>query len=352
MIYMSETKNTKVNIRLKEEEYSILDFFKEYVKASGFLLKSFEDKDIGKLLISYFSKKDSVNKGFIFNNGSHFIRHGGNSTKTVFFKTLLDLGIFDFLNDKTESKILIVDKDSEREIEKLQPVNTNEKRGSAASLIKYVMFGIITDPHEVANIMIGYLFSQAFLLISFENRSNAYIFEHAREKFVEGELPDIDIKNLDIANYDSVFDKVKSFASFDDALKFAMFSEMGRDEILKRLKKGSDSIADSHSRNGIQPSIKPLDSFSTEVLSIAMPTIIARKLISIAFIYSSLKRNNSQMLSSSIADNIMEILFFEANGKMNANIEKVKEDFNDLVPIINTRVDEWKKNIRNSSRDK
>lgn len=332
----------KITVRLTEIEYDLLQFFKDYLNTSGFFLKIFQDKDIPDLIIHYFSKKNSTDKKTIAQRGYHFVNGNNYSVENPFFKVLLDLGIFDFLKKRTETKAIILDKKSQDEIERLNEHIPNE---TVSSLIKSALFGIITDPHEVINIMIGFLFSYTFLFISSENRGNSYSFESAKKDYIEGELPSLHVKESEFYKYSSIFKIIESFDSFEKVLEYGRIPEMSQNEIIRRLKYGVDPTSTTEQTEKKLIYARNLNAYSQEILAITPSVMLARKLISTAFIYSKLKEDNLPVMASSIVDNVADMLFFGKDKNIGVNVERISNDFNDLIPLLKLHINEWKEYI-------
>lgn len=330
-------------IRMTTSEYDLLQAFKEYVKISGFFPRNFDDKDIVNLIIHYFSRENTISKDFILHKGAHFAKQNISLGDNPIYKNLVDMGIFDFLNEKPENKAFILDEASEEEIKNIQTKAPGE---TLSSLIKNLIFGIITDPKKVVDNMIGYLFSQGFLFISYDNRSHKYSFERGKQDYIETVRPSGDIKKSELSNYYSVLNKLKddNFLSFEGVLKFSHVSGMDQNEILKSLRNGF--LAMSGYKSGLPPSVKPMEAFSAKVSSISLPTMIAHKLVSIALIYSGLKKINMPQPITSIIDNITETVLLDNNGNVEANKAEIGRDFDDIAEIIRKWVNEWEKYVK------
>lgn len=338
----------KIIIRLSEIEYELLQCFKDCLNSNSFFLKIFQEKDVPDLIIHYLSKKNSSDKKSIAQMGFHFVNGNNYSVENPFFKVLLDIGIYDFLKKRTESKAIILDKKSEEEVKKLNEYIPNE---TFSSLIKSALFGIITDPYEVANIMIGFLFSYTFLFVSSENIGNSYSFESAKKDYIEGKLPSLHVKESDFYKYSSMFKIIESFDSFEKVLEYARIPEMPQNEIIRRLKYGVEPISTTEQTEQKLLSARTLNAYSQEILAITPSVILARKLISTAFIYANLEDGNLPVMASSIIDNVVDMLFFGKDKNIGVNMEKINNDFNDLLPIIKMHMDEWKEHIEQLKKD-
>jgi len=330
-------------IRMTTSEYDLLQAFKEYVKISGFFPKNFDDKDIVNLIIHYFSRENTISKDFILHKGAHFAKQNISLGDNLIYKNIVDMGIFDFLNEKPENKAFILDEPSEDEIKNIQGKTPGE---SLSSIIKNLIFGIITDPKKVVDIMVGYLFSQAFLFISYDSRSHKYSFERAKQDYIATGKPSIDIKESELSNYYSVLKKLRTddFLSFDGVLKFSHISEMDQNEILKSLRNGF--LAMSGYKSGLPPSVKPMEAFSAKVFSMSLPTMLCHKLVSIGLIYSGLKKISTPQPITSIIDNITETVLLDNNGNVETNKGKIGMDFDDIAQIIGKWVNEWEKYVK------
>ncbi len=338
----------KRTVRMTEAEIYFLQSFREDLQIStGYYHEKFDDRDIVNLIIHYFSKKDSLNKEIIMRKGVRAIKERNNSINNPSARALVDVGAFDFFNEKPESKVMILDEDSEKEIQTLE--KTSPYR-SLSWVIKSVLFGIISDPLEVAYLMIGYLFSQTFLLLSAQKRTGKYSYEQAKKDYIDSRLPSIDIKEEDLENYNVMFETIKSFQSFDILLNHGQFTEEDVNEIFKLANNGLGKTTSRGNKSTIQAPIRSLDSFASKILTIAIPHIIASKLVSISLIYSSLKNNDSTLPEPSPADNITKIIFFENDGDINSNIEKIKSDFTDIAEVISIWVDTWKNMLNDLKR--
>jgi len=331
-------------IRMTTAEFELLQSAKEDIKISGFFSKNFDDKDIVNLIIHYFSAQKKSKKERILNKGKKFLDANNDAAKSPFYRAMVNLGIFDFLNEKPENKVMILDEASENEIKALRK---EDPEASLSTHIKRIIFGVVTNAYDVANMMVGYLFSQAFLFISYENRMHKYSFEQAKKDYIAWDvIPKIEIRASELDNYYSVLQKIKEFDSFDVVLRYAKMQAMDEEEIVKSLSNGLLALSGSHYKAGIPPSIKPMNALSAKIYSLALPSMIARKIISITLIYASMKSITSPLSSFSLVDSITGIIFLDNNGATPSNIAHISEEFEGIIEHISYWNEKWEKYVK------
>lgn len=331
-------------IRMTTTEFELLQSAKEDIKISGFFSKNFDDKDIVNLIIHYFSAQDKIKKERILSKGKKFLDANNDTAKSPFYRALVNLGIFDFLNEKPENKIMILDEASENEIMALRK---EDPESSLSTHIKRIIFGVVTNAYDLANMMVGYLFSQAFLFISYENRMHKYSFEQAKKDYIAWDVvPKIEIRESELDNYYSVIQKIKEFDSFDVILRYAKMQAMDEEEIIKSLSNGLLALSGTHYKAGIPPSIKPMNALSAKIYSLALPSMIAQKLISITMIYTSMKTLTSPLPSFSLIDSITQIIFLDNNGAIPSNISHISGEFEGIVGHISYWNEKWRKYVK------
>jgi len=343
----------KRTVRMNDMEFGIFQSFKENLKISGFALQNIDDKDVTNLFIHYFSEKDRTAKEISLQKSFRNANPKNAIGSFPLYKTLEDIGIFDFLSDKMENRILILDETSEDAIKK---IHESHPERSLTSIIKNIIFIVLYNPLDVVDLMVKYLFSQALLLVPFENRKNKESLEQAKKDYIDGKMPSLNINKSDIDNYYSIFEKIKSFKSFKVVLEQAQISQMGHAKILKLVNNSMLAHSNIHYKKDNTSSVTYVNTISSKLLSIALPAMIALKLISITLIYSTMKKSNLYMPISStidnIAENIAENSFIENIANIKLRIDEISKDFDEISPIILKENDNWEKHVKQLNKDK
>ena len=256
--------------------------------------------------------------------------------KNAYPKFMEQLGILD-MHEKPESKMMILDENTEKEIES---INKNNPGENVTNIIKNLIFGFVVNPKKVADMMIGYLFSQAFFFMSLDYITHRYSFERAKDDYVNQTPLEIEIKPAEIKNFLYVFDEMKSWTKYDDIeTKFEM-AEKDMKKIIDDMSSGVISIG-SQTKNTLPPRLKLLDLFSSTMLAHVLPTLISHKLLSILVIYAGFKKDNNMIQPyTSVIDSTIPLIL------PNFKKEVLRDSFSDLSIFIANHIDNWEKFVK------
>lgn len=321
-------------IRMTKSQFEAIKAIKGYIQASGLFPQAFDDKDVVNLLFHYFSSLPDVEKDLLFQQGKNHIQKP-DLAKNAYPKFMEQLGILD-MQEKPESKMMLLDDNAEKEIESIYK-NTRE---NTTNIIKNLIFGFVVNPKKVTDIMIDYLFSQAFFFGSLDYIMRRYSFEQVKDDFVSQIPLQMEIKPVEIKNFQYVFNEIKSWTKYEDIENKFEMAEKDMKKIIDDMSSGVISIG-SQTKSTLPPRLKLLDLFSSTVLAHVLPTLISHKLLSILVIYAGFKKDNNMIQPyTSVIDSTIPLIL------PNFKKEVLRESYSDISIFIAKHIDDWEKFVK------
>lgn len=321
-------------IRMTKLQFEAVKAIKEYIQASGFFSQSFDDKDIINLIFHYYSSITPGEKELLFRQGENYVKTPS-LAKNSLPRFMEKLGILD-IKGKPESKMMMLDEKTEIEI---RSINKSYPGENLTNIIKNVIFGFVVNPRKVTDMMVGYLFSQAFLFISLDYFTGRYNFERAKEDFINIKLPGIEIKPVEFSNFTYVFEEIRKLNSYQKIVDKYNLSEKDTNKIVDDMSSGMLSLT-YETKESLPPRLKLLDMLSSKLLAHMLPTLISHKLLSILLIHAGFKRDNMIQSYSSVIDSTVPLIIPDFNPG------NLKNSYADVGPIIFNHIDQWENYLK------
>jgi hypothetical protein len=337
----------KRSVRFTKDEYSYILRCEEYLKVASFIPQKFDDSDIINMAINYAWKKKKTELDLIFQNSYKSIENLNKAMgflKTVFDRTGL---INEFKEeDKKESKTIFLSNESENIIQKLME---KYKEKSITEIIKIIHFGILTNPDYVIDIAVRLLVIQLCLYISLDKVSKKYNYKDSKEDILNFNIPRIDIKDIEIDNYDYMFNKLLELSDFSNGLQYVKNFELSdiflkNDPVIHDLMNyGIPSMLGFENKE-IPKSIKPIDLVATKFLSRAMPGEMAIKLITMTTLYTGFKERTPSVTPSydTILDEVSVIIATNKLDSLESNYKNIYKSLYNAIKDCRDYVNSFK----------
>ena len=327
------------------KEYNDVLKLPVYLKVGSFFPQRFDISESVNLIINYTWKKQKKDLDMIFQNEYDKIK-SINEVMGIFQNLYDKMGLLDIIKeeDRSEGKTVILTDESEKILKELMD---KYKGKTVTQIIKTLILGVLMNPDYLMDIMVRFSLSQAFLFISLDRISKKYDYKRAKEDFINMSIPRIDVKNIEIENFNYVFGELKKLTGYDDAMAIAKNFGINEQFFKELIGYGLPSMLGIYEGDNLPKSVKPIDLATSKFFSRALPSMVAIKFITIATLYTTLKDTSGALPGSysTIYDKMIGILLINDRGTY------IKQNYEMIYKSMFNTVREWEEYINSFRGD-